>query len=280
MTQPFSRRDFLYTAPAACTAAGVLGFGTVSAKAAGGATSANGKSSKSAVPNGFPSQDPHAVQDVVLFAHFNVDNVKELVSARPALAKASWDWGFGDWESALGAASHMGRRDIAKVLMDHGARPTIFTFAMLGNLDAVRAMIEANPGIQRLHGPHGFTLLGHAEFGGERSKSTVTYLESLGDADIGQKGLPVPSEENTAIQGVYVFGTGPDERLKVSEGKFGLAIGREGHSQRTMLRVGPWEYHPTGAPAVRIRFDSTGSRPNSLTIVDAALRVTARRVQG
>ncbi len=280
MTQPFSRRDFLYTAPAACSAAGVFGFGTFSAKAASGATTADGKSSKSAVPDGFPSQDPHAVQDVVRFAHFNLDNVKKLVSARPALAKASWDWGFGDWESALGAASHMGRRDIAKVLMDHGARPTIFTFAMLGNLDAIRAMIEANPGIQRLHGPHGITLLSHTKFGGERSKSTVAYLESLGDADIGQKGLPVPSEENNAIQGVYVFGNGPDEHLKVFEAKRGLAIERQGHIHRTMLRVGPWEYHPTGAPAVRIWFDSTGSRPNSLTIVDAAFRVTARCVQG
>ena len=172
MTQPVSRRDFLYAAPAACTAAGVLGIGAFSAKAAGGATTADGKSTKSAVPDGFPSQDPQAVKDVVLFAHFNVDNVKKLVSARPALAKASWDWGFGDWESALGAASHMGRRDIAKLPMDHGARPTILTFAMLGNLDAVRAMIEANPGIQRLHGPHGFTLLDHAEFGGDR-KSVV-----------------------------------------------------------------------------------------------------------
>ncbi len=279
MPQPFSRRDFLFTAPAACTAAGVFGLGAFGAKAASGATSANGKSSQSAVPDGFPSQDPHAVQDIVRFAHFSVDNVKELVSARPALAKASWDWGFGDWESALGAASHMGRRDIAKVLMDHGARPTMFTFAMLGNLDAVRAMIEANPGIQRLHGPHGLTLLAHAKFGGERSKSTVAYLESLGDADIGQKGLPVPSEENAAIQGVYAFGNSPDERLKVFEAKRGLAIEREGHIHRTMLRVGPWEYHPTGAPAVRIRFDASGSRPNSLTIVDAALEVTARRVQ-
>ncbi len=220
------------------------------------------------------------MRSIVGLSHFNVEKVTELVSARPALAKASWDWGFGDWESALGAASHMGRRDIAKVLMDHGARPTIFTFAMLGNLDAVRAMIEANPGIQRLHGPHGITLLAHAKFGGERSKSTAAYLESLGDADAGQKGLPVPSEENTAIQGVYAFGNGPDERLKVFEAKRGLAIERQGHNHRTMLRVGPWEYHPTGAPAVRIRFDSTGSRPNSLTIVDAALEVTARRVQG
>ena len=280
MIQSFSRRDFLHTAPAVCTAAGVFGFASFGGDAASGATPTDGTSSKTTVPDGFPSQDAQAVKDVVLFAHFNVDNVKKLVSARPALAKASWDWGFGDWELALGAASHMGRRDIAKVLMDHGARPTFFTFAMLGNLDAVRALIEANPGIQRLAGPHGITLLAHAKVGGAGSKSTVKYLESLGDADIGQQGLPVPSEEHTAIQGVYAFGNGPDERLKVFESKRGLAIERNGYNHRSILRVGPLAYHPTGAPAVRIRFDPTGSRPNSLTIVDAALKVIARRVQG
>ena len=32
--------------------------------------------------------------------------------------------------------------------------------------------------------------------------------------------------------------------------KRGLAIEREGHVHRTMLRVGPWGYHPTGAPGI------------------------------
>ena len=278
MTQPLSRREFPCSAPAAYTAAGVFALAIPSVRAAGGATSDHGEATHGTVPDGFPSQDRQTVKDVVGFAHFNVQKIKELVAARPALAKASWDWGFGDWESALGAASHMGRYDIAKVLMDHGARPTIFTFAMLGNLEAVRAIIEANPGIQRLHGPHGLSLLAHAKSGSERSKTTLTYLESLGDADIGQKGLPIPSEENTAIQGVYAFGIGSDERFKVFVAKRGLSIQREGRASRPVLRVGPWEYYPTGAPAVRIRFDPAGSRPNSLTIIDAALEVTARRV--
>ena len=57
-------------------------------------------------------------------AHGNVRRVRELVEDRPSLAKASWDWGFGDWEDALGAASHMGNREIAEYLIGHGARPT------------------------------------------------------------------------------------------------------------------------------------------------------------
>ena len=80
----------------------------------------------------FPSQDPQRVRDTVLYAHFDLDRVKTLVEESPALAKAAIDWGFGDWETALGAASHMGRRDMAELLMAHGARPDLFTHAMMG----------------------------------------------------------------------------------------------------------------------------------------------------
>jgi ankyrin repeat protein len=74
-------------------------------------------------PADFPRNDPARVQSVVGSSHGNFEMVRQLVTEQPALAKASWDWGFGDWETALGAASHMGRRDIAKLLLEHGAYP-------------------------------------------------------------------------------------------------------------------------------------------------------------
>jgi len=61
--------------------------------------------------------------------------------------KAVWDWGFGDWESALGAASHVGNREIAEYLIAHGARPSLFSATMLGHLDVVKAFIAAQPGV-------------------------------------------------------------------------------------------------------------------------------------
>jgi hypothetical protein len=79
---------------------------------------------------------------IVGASHGNFDKVKELVNSRPELAGASWDWGFGDWETALGAASHVGRRDIAEFLMSHGARPDIFTYTMMGMLKSVQEIIE------------------------------------------------------------------------------------------------------------------------------------------
>ena len=86
----------------------------------------------------FPSQEAHTVRQFLIAAHGNLATVKALVADRPALARASWDWGFGDWESAIDAASHMANRPIAEVLLANGARPTIFTAAMLGQLTNVQ----------------------------------------------------------------------------------------------------------------------------------------------
>jgi hypothetical protein len=276
MTRTLSRRGLLCSAPAACGVAAWLGIrrtdDTVAFGSAGDAKIGDGP------PAEFPGQGRGEVKEIVRFAHFDVDRVRQLVSARPALAKASWDWGFGDWESAIGAASHMGRHDIAALLLEHGARPTIFTFAMSGKLEPVQAMIEASPGIRRTHGPHGITLLAHARIGGPGAEPVVKYLESLGDADIEQKGLPVPAEERKSVQGTYAFGEAEGERLVVSERKGTLVIKRIGHAPRDMIRVGSWEYHPTGAPAVRLRFESGGSKRETLSIIDAELKVVAQRI--
>src|SRR5262245_60972306 len=98
------------------------------------------------LPSTFPVQDPAVVKEMVTVSHFNLARVRELVADRPALARAAWEWGYGDWETALGAASHTGSREIAGLLIANGAHPTIFSAAMLGQLDVVKAFIAASPG--------------------------------------------------------------------------------------------------------------------------------------
>ena len=39
------------------------------------------------------------------------------LTLHPALARASWDWGYGDWETPIDAASHVGNRAIAEFLI-------------------------------------------------------------------------------------------------------------------------------------------------------------------
>src|SRR4051812_33979825 len=65
----------------------------------------------------FPSQHPDVVREMVTVSHFNIARVKELATRQPALTRAAWDWGYGDWEDALGAASHVGNREIAEYLL-------------------------------------------------------------------------------------------------------------------------------------------------------------------
>ena len=82
------------------------------------------------------------------------------------------------------------------------------------------------------------------------------------------------------IVGTYAFGGREDERLMVIVRKGKLAIKRGDTASRNMIRVGPWEYHPTGAPAVRIRFERSGDKSAALRILDAELSFKANRVAG
>ena len=120
------------------------------------------------------------VNDFVRVAHFDVDAVKSLLEQQPKLINAAWDWGGGDWETALGAASHMGRSDIAVFLLEKGARLDIFAAAMLGRLEIVKAAIAAYPQTREVLGPHGIPLIKHAEKGGDAAKPVLEYLRSLG----------------------------------------------------------------------------------------------------
>ena len=117
------------------------------------------------------------VQEFVGNAHGNLERVRELLRAQPALVNAAWDWGGGDWETALGAAAHMGRRDIAAELLAHGARLDLFAAAMLGEVEIVRAILGAFPELRRASGPHGIPLLAHAQAGGEEAAAVVRLLQ-------------------------------------------------------------------------------------------------------
>lgn len=60
-----------------------------------------------------PALQPEMVHEFVNEAHGNLGRVRELLEQEPALLNAAWDWGGGDWETGLGAAAHMGKKDIA-----------------------------------------------------------------------------------------------------------------------------------------------------------------------
>lgn len=119
------------------------------------------------------------VQDFVVYAHSDLSLVKQLLAKEPALLNATMDWGGGDWETGLGGASHMGRRDIAEFLLENGARIDLFCAAMLGQLEAVRSFLTLQPKLIDARGPHGFSLHFHAQVGGKPAEGVLDYLQSI-----------------------------------------------------------------------------------------------------
>ena len=268
-----SRRSFLAVTPLAAGASFLLGSRTLVAQSPQpvAASSADAKA-------WFPTQPPDLAREMVGASHANLARVKELLAIHPTLAKASWDWGFGDWEDALGAASHVGNREIALTLLEHGARPTIFSAAMLGHLDVVKAFIAASPGIETTHGPHSLTLFSHAMAGGAQAEAVVAYLKTLPGADRRPLVQPLPVEEMSKLTGEYVYGSGADERIAITVANGFLQFTRSGRSARRLGHVGDRAFFPVGAPAVRIRFRETADAM-LLSVHDPGVVLEARRTR-
>jgi hypothetical protein len=126
-----------------------------------------------------PQLDPELVRNLVTDAHSDLMRVRDLLKQQPKLVNAAWDWGGGDWETALGAAAHMGRKDIALCLLENHARMDIFAAAMLGHVQIVRATLDAIPDARNWLGPHGIPLLKHAEAGGTEAMPVMEFLRAL-----------------------------------------------------------------------------------------------------
>ena len=120
------------------------------------------------------------VKEFVGVSHGNIDRAKEMLENNHLLLHVSYDWGGGDYESGIEAAGHVGNKDIASYLLAKGARYNIYLACMLGHLDTVKNVLTFNPGLLNSKGPHGFTMLHHANKGGDGSKAVVDYLTSLG----------------------------------------------------------------------------------------------------
>jgi hypothetical protein len=225
----------------------------------------------------FPRNDLARVQSVVGASHGNFERVRELVLEQPALAKSSWDWGFGDWETPLGAASHTGRREIAEFLIDHGARPTLFSAAMMGDLPTVRAFLAVDQDLHRLHGPHGISLLRHARAGGEGAQPVVDHLIAAFGPDEQPLGFAGDAAADARYGGSYAFQVQPAFRIVVGVRNDWLMIGTDEEPSSRVLEVGEDVFHPTGAPAVRLRFEVRDGSAVALTIEDGPMRVTGSR---
>lgn len=122
--------------------------------------------------------DTEVINKFVSAAHKSLDDTRKIIEAKPLLLNCASQIAKGDFETAMGGASHMGRRDIVDLLISKGARMDIFSYAFLGYDDFIRKQITEHPNLLNSPGPHGFTLLHHAE-AGERIE-LADWLRSKG----------------------------------------------------------------------------------------------------
>lgn len=127
-----------------------------------------------------PPLDKELVKQFVGVAHKDFEKMKAMLQETPDLLNSVNNLGGWDWEDAIGAAGHVGHREMTLHLLHQGARPTICVAAMLGELNLVKAFITSFPAMKDAVGPHKISILRHAKAGGEEAKAVVDYLVSIG----------------------------------------------------------------------------------------------------
>lgn len=152
--------------------------------AAGAGYAVMGVDTALAIPNYQKEKPPpiagDLVKEFVIAGHGNLAKVKEMLATQPNLLNATWDWGGGDYETAIEGAGHVGNREIAEYLLQQGARINVFAAAMLGRIDIVKATLTAFPDLKTSKGPHGLMLIHHATKGGDQAKEVLEYLKGIG----------------------------------------------------------------------------------------------------
>jgi ankyrin repeat protein len=108
----------------------------------------------------------------------DADALRAILAAEPQAATARAEGG----DSPLLTALYHGRRDLAEVMLAHGRRPDAFEAAAVGDVDALRSAVDAEPDLVNRLSHDGWTLLHLAGF--FRHVDAVRLLLERG-ADVG-----------------------------------------------------------------------------------------------
>ena len=127
--------------------------------------------------------DGQLVGRIVGKSHGDFETVKRLVKQEPRLVNATHDWGGGDFETPLNAASHVGRRRIAEFLLENDARIDVFAIVMLGMTNVLKELLVTCPKLHAVPGAHRIPMLSHAVFGREPAQEIFNLLMDAG-ADV------------------------------------------------------------------------------------------------
>ena len=184
--------------------------------------------------SGEPTQE--IIDEFVGNAHGDLAHVQALLTHYPAIVNASASWK----ETAIEAAAQMAREDIATVLLTAGAPLDICTAAVLGRLDVVAALLEADPAQAHATGAHGIPVLYFPVIGNHRVIAEL-LLERGAELNAGAGGT-------TPLHGAAMFGRREMAAWLLASGADANARNYENH---TPLRVALDREHGEVAEVLR-----------------------------
>ena len=99
----------------------------------------------------------------------NLEAARALIEADPGLASSAGDGGM----APLMIATYMGQTRMVELLLANGATLDIFAAAALGQVDALRALLDMDPTMVSLYSPDGWTALHLAAHFGQTEAARV-----------------------------------------------------------------------------------------------------------
>jgi ankyrin repeat protein len=173
--------------------------------------------------------DTEEIRTFVIAGHGNLEKVKQMLAAHPALLNIAHEWGPGDTETALQGAAHVGNAPIAEYLLAHGAPLDICTAAMLGRRADVEAFLAQDSASVHAHGAHGIPLLSHVALSGDVALAAM--LHQRGATTGSDLALSLAVSKGHLGMARWLLGNGsPDLAWKNFQGKTALAIAVENGS--------------------------------------------------
>jgi len=171
-------------------------------------------------PPALPEQ--RIIDQFVGVAHGDFATLRQLLDQYPAIVNSPARWG----ETAIQAATQVGRLDMVHHLLAAGAPRDICTAALLGEDDTVEAMLQGDPTLIHATGAHGIPLLYFP---------VITGNQALAESLLTQ-GAPINAGvgSSTPLHGAVLFGPpalvtwllahGADPTLGDNDGKTPLQV--------------------------------------------------------
>lgn len=151
------------------------------------------------------AQQETLIRPYVIACHRDLDEARAGLRNEPRLANARL---YAFDEAPIEAASHMGRPDIAYLLLGSGAPLTVHCAVMLGLADVAAAYLDRDAGLAVSPGAHGIAMMFHAALSG--NIAVAELLQARGGGQDYSEALHAAAMQDDPAMASWLIAQGAD----------------------------------------------------------------------